>query len=245
VDLPLNAIFTSAAMTKYLKIFNLLWRIKRVEYSLCNTWRKHTNEAHLSISRKMASVVHKSHIIRNEMLHLVNNLEYYILFEVIESSWENFLQHVKSSQDLDQLIEAHNNYLDTITEKCLLTSADLIEDLVKLLDVVIRFSKSQDIFYVYALQETSNMNSKLSTLKEQEISEKYNLQRANVTISNRNSSIELPHDWNSQIYSISEEYTKLFHSLMSRLSRHSEDKLQSLQFRLDFNDFYDRSRQSV
>ena len=238
--MPLNALFTTNVMNKYLKIFSLLWRIKRVEHALSNTWRKHTNEAHLSISRRMASVVHKSHIIRNEMLHLINNLQYYILFEVIESSWENFLEQVKVSQDLDHLIEAHNLYLDTISEKCLLSSPDLVDDLYKVMEIVIKFTKTQDTFYLYALQEDSNFENNLSMLKEQELSEKYSLQRTKVIPTSNN--VELPHDWNIQIYSISQEYTKMFQSLMSKLGRHSDDKLQSLQFRLDFNDFYDRNK---
>ena len=38
VDAPLNTILTPEVMKGYLKIFNLLWRLKRVDHSLSQTW---------------------------------------------------------------------------------------------------------------------------------------------------------------------------------------------------------------
>ena len=46
VDTPVNAVLTPAAMDRYLRIFNFLWRLKRVEYSLCNTWCRHMTATH-------------------------------------------------------------------------------------------------------------------------------------------------------------------------------------------------------
>jgi hypothetical protein len=34
------------------------------------------------------------------MTHFVSNLQYYIMFEVLESSWSEFEQEVKKAQDL-------------------------------------------------------------------------------------------------------------------------------------------------
>ena len=39
VDDPLSTVFTEQAMGKYLRVFNFLWRLKRVEHSLCATWQ--------------------------------------------------------------------------------------------------------------------------------------------------------------------------------------------------------------
>jgi gamma-tubulin complex component 3 len=242
--MPLSAIFTSSIMSKYLRLFNLLWRIKRVEHSLSNTWRKQTNAAHLSRSRKNAKIVHRSHILRNEMLHFISNLEYYILFEVIESSWAGLLSNLKSSKDLDLLIESHNNYLDNILEKCLLSSPDLSEDLSSLLETVLKFTKNQETFYVYALQDASDTQSKLLATKEQEISDRHSLKQSGKNNNNNSTVMELPRDWHVQLYSIGAEYTNQFNSFMNKLGKHSDVKLQSLQFRLDFNDFYDKRKQS-
>ena len=41
---PLSTIFSEEIMQKYLKIFNFLWRLKRVEHALSSSWR--LNMAH-------------------------------------------------------------------------------------------------------------------------------------------------------------------------------------------------------
>lgn len=45
VDSPVNTILTPVAMHQYLKMFNFLWRLKRVEYALSSAWRRQTTSA--------------------------------------------------------------------------------------------------------------------------------------------------------------------------------------------------------
>ncbi|RUP51935.1 gamma-tubulin complex component protein, partial [Jimgerdemannia flammicorona] len=40
VDSPINTVFTPQAMHQYLKLFNFLWRLKRVEHTLSAAWRR-------------------------------------------------------------------------------------------------------------------------------------------------------------------------------------------------------------
>mmetsp|Transcript_28637 Transcript_28637/g.49123 ORF Transcript_28637/g.49123 Transcript_28637/m.49123 type:complete len:235 (+) Transcript_28637:1211-1915(+) len=48
IDAPLNAIMHSGCISKYRIAFHMLWRLKRVEWSLATTWKQHTlfNHAH-------------------------------------------------------------------------------------------------------------------------------------------------------------------------------------------------------
>ena len=36
---PLSTVFTEAVMLRYLRIFNFLWRLKRVEHALSASWK--------------------------------------------------------------------------------------------------------------------------------------------------------------------------------------------------------------
>lgn len=45
VDSPVNTILTPVAMHQYLKMFNFLWRLKRVEHALSSAWRRQTTSA--------------------------------------------------------------------------------------------------------------------------------------------------------------------------------------------------------
>ena len=39
VDGPISTVFTSEVMLQYLRVFNFLWRAKRMEHCLANMWR--------------------------------------------------------------------------------------------------------------------------------------------------------------------------------------------------------------
>lgn len=41
IDEPLNTIFNGRVMLYYYRIFNFLWRVKRVEYTLTQCWKSH------------------------------------------------------------------------------------------------------------------------------------------------------------------------------------------------------------
>ncbi len=121
---PCDVVITQWASMQYLKVFNLLWRIKRVEFSLSTTWRRCMTGSRgvlSSVEDKVGSDWKRARCVIAEMVHFVNQLQYYILFEVIEASWDQ-LQTAINKQDstLDDLIEAHKKYINSITHKGLL-----------------------------------------------------------------------------------------------------------------------------
>ncbi|KAL6744735.1 Spc98 family-domain-containing protein [Haematococcus lacustris] len=124
---PLATVFTPQAMTKYLRVFHLLWRLKRVETSLSGSWTslKCSVERTLSrmphdCSRGAQDLVKRCLRLRADMSHFATNLQYYLMFEVMEAAWQEFSRRVSSAEDLDQLIAAHETYLDTLLRKSLL-----------------------------------------------------------------------------------------------------------------------------
>ncbi|MCJ1475114.1 Microtubule-nucleating Tub4p (gamma-tubulin) complex component [Lambiella insularis] len=127
VDAPVDVIITAWANKQYLVVFNFLWRIKRVEFALGSTWRRYMTGARgvlASVDEKLGRDWKIARCCIAEMIHFVNQLQYYILFEVIEASWDQ-LQAAIARPDctLDDLIDAHTTYLKAITHKGLLGSA--------------------------------------------------------------------------------------------------------------------------
>ena len=121
---PCDVVITQWASTQYLKVFNLLWRIKRVEFSLGTTWRRCMTGSRgvlAAVNDKLGSDWKRARCVVAEMVHFVNQLQYYILFEVIEASWETLQQAMRKPEaTLDDLIEAHTKYINSITHKGLL-----------------------------------------------------------------------------------------------------------------------------
>ena len=127
VDAPVDVVITAWASKQYLVVFNFLWRIKRVEFALGSTWRRCMTGARgvlATVDDKMSADWKKARCCIAEMIHFVNQLQYYILFEVIEASWDQLQSAItKPDCTLDDLIQAHTAYLKAITHKGLLGSA--------------------------------------------------------------------------------------------------------------------------
>ena len=79
---------SAEAMARYRKMFTFLWKLKRVEHTLTSTWRKHGTAAHALRLVRADRSMHGCHLLRNEMIHFVYNLQYYLMFEVLECSWQ-------------------------------------------------------------------------------------------------------------------------------------------------------------
>ncbi|KAJ5591150.1 hypothetical protein N7450_005122 [Penicillium hetheringtonii] len=126
IDAPVDVVITPWGSRQYLKVFNFLWRVKRVEFALGSTWRRCMTGARGvlgNVEDTLGPDWKRARCAIAEMIHFVCQLQYYILFEVIESSWDQ-LQNEMSKPDctLGDLIDAHNKYLNSITHKGLLGS---------------------------------------------------------------------------------------------------------------------------
>ena len=167
VDAPVDVIITPWANRQYLKIFNLLWRIKRVEFALSSTWRRCMTGARgvlASVDAKLKKDWKSARCTIAEMIHFVNQLQYYFLFEVIEASWSS-LNTTMSKPDatLDDLISAHTKYLKSITLKGLLgstrtTSSGHKEDvftvqLHEILKTMLAYKEAVDGLYSFSVAE--------------------------------------------------------------------------------------------
>jgi gamma-tubulin complex component 3 len=167
VDSPLDVIVTPWASKQYLKVFNFLWRVKRVEFALGSTWRRTMTGARGVLGAVGDKVDGDWKNARGgiaEMIHFVSQLQHYILFEVIEAGWEG-LQKAMRTPDatLDDLISAHGAYLRSITRKGLLapsgsqasssTAPDFTAQLHELLKLMLAYKDAVDSLYSFSVAE--------------------------------------------------------------------------------------------
>jgi gamma-tubulin complex component 3 len=69
---PLATVFTDDIMALYKKIFSFLWRLKRIEHQLSNSWRSYKENIHKFESiRGMKDKFHRFNLCHHEMLHFV------------------------------------------------------------------------------------------------------------------------------------------------------------------------------
>ena len=159
IDAPVDVIVTPFGSKHYLKVFNFLWRVKRVEFALGSTWRRCMTGARgvlATVSDKVGSDWKKVRCGIAEMVHFIDQLQYYILFEVIESSWNELQEALhKPESTLDDMIEAHARYLNSITRKGLLgsQSTDFTGQLHELLKIMLAYKDAVDGLYSFSVAE--------------------------------------------------------------------------------------------
>ncbi|OIW28516.1 hypothetical protein CONLIGDRAFT_380677 [Coniochaeta ligniaria NRRL 30616] len=171
IDAPVDVVVTEWGNRQYLKVFNFLWRIKRVEFALASTWRRCMTGARGVLQTDDEAVLQTWKSTRGvlaEMVHFVGQLQYYILFEVIESSWTELQKNIRKEDcTLDDLIRAHTKYLTAITQKGLLgakrkqhVEQDNVEDrnsymvqLGELLRTMLAYRDSVDGLYSWSVSD--------------------------------------------------------------------------------------------
>jgi len=176
INSPLDAIVHESALKKYHQVFLFLFRLKRVEWMLNNSWRQSTALNHAILIETKAggadapaiseAAEHSSFLLRRisstrqTMLHFISNLQNYLMFEVLEGGWEGLNASVRNARTVDDVIRAHDFYLNQIVDKTLLCidedgdsgNGKSLENLLrKLLSIALKFGKFQDHIFVNSL----------------------------------------------------------------------------------------------
>ncbi|XP_072142560.1 gamma-tubulin complex component 3 homolog [Dermacentor andersoni] len=167
VDGPIGMVFTPYCMSVYLRLFNHMWRTKHMEYVATAAWMQQTidlkvkNRQHATESRCM---LHQCHILLSEMIHFMQQVQYYMVFEVIECAWAELESRVEQAQDLDQVIHAHDDFLAALMTRALLEpeSRDILSQLRSIFDQVLRFKEVQGELLSQLTSGTSSLRAQAS-----------------------------------------------------------------------------------
>lgn len=99
---------------------------------------------------------------------------YYVTLEVIGPRGHEMQQGMATAEDMDEVIDLHERFLDSCLKECLLASQDLLKILTKIMttcllfaDQMIRFAAESEEAYIEK-HGASTAASKLSSLAEQE-----------------------------------------------------------------------------
>lgn len=189
IDSPLDVIVTPWASKQYLKVFNFLWRVKRVEFALGITWRRcHTGARGVlaAVSDKLGEDWKIARGAMAEMIHFIDQLQWYILFEVIESGWEGLQKAIrKPDATLDTLISAHTDYLRSITRKGLLGGGhvDFTGQLHELLKLILSYKDAIDSLWSLSVDEFGRRQERAAKIETRTKAGRWGLTEADDTAS--------------------------------------------------------------
>ncbi|XP_031497208.1 gamma-tubulin complex component 3 isoform X2 [Nymphaea colorata] len=247
---PLNTIFTESVMERYLRIFNFLWKLRRVEHALIGAWKN--MKPNCTISRllemqegaaklRFVTISRKCQVLWGEMNNFVTNLQYYIMFEVLEESWSSFLKELDEARDLDALLAAHEKYLNSILEKSLLgeRTKDICKVLFILFDLILQFRSLAERLYEGIRDFQSRERTKSRPKSRNEMS-KPNTYFGGSRKAFSQFTAELLKRIGEDLDKIVKEYSSVLEGFISQLPVEQHVDLKFLFFRLDFTEFYSR-----
>ena len=131
VKWPLSLIINRKALMCYQMLFQHMFYCKHVERQLCSVWisSKAAKQSSLHSSKWFAGVF----TLRQRMLNFVQNIQYYRMFEVMETTWHLLEKNLKSASNIDDVLSHHTSFLDNCLKDCMLTNPELLKIFSKMI----------------------------------------------------------------------------------------------------------------
>ena len=162
VPFPTSIFLSSRQLRIYQLLCRLIFFAKYAERQLVRMWSDHQL---LRTMMSLRSACSPTFSLRRRMLHFIQNLVYYLKFDVIEPAWRElesklnatknycFSDWAKSNHDdtpndhsqsfprtVDDLVHEHDQFLIRIAQQCLITNYDLIDRASKIMTTCLLFS---------------------------------------------------------------------------------------------------------
>merc|ERR1719273_2257899 len=209
-------------------------------------WTKGTALFKISRSLKeLSSCLHLANLLSSEMIHFVHQLAYYTTFEVMECSWDLLEKQLNLSSNLDEVIEAHNEFIETLVKHALLDerSRDLLTQLRAIYDRIVEFQNIQNKLYLEAVSELEARRSHDDEINSRTQRGQYGLTQNEEKreMRRRQEFVKtiLP-DIEAKLKIVSQSYQDMVKTFLLQLSCSQDQALQFLSVRLDFNEHYKR-----
>lgn len=240
---PIGTILEPCRET-YQTVFFSLWKAKRMEYILSTIWKHEITSA--KMFRKMPEVLpiqNLIHVITSSMVHLVHQMQYYLLFEVVECSWDVFANNLHQASSLDDIIAAHNFFVESVRRGTLLDedSKELRDHLHAVYGPILSLQTLEETFLARTSQE---YEARIETKRfiDDESDKTKTWGRTN-TIDTQNA--ERQNTFNKYLSTLSRQLKLLSKTYQDRVKKFllmlasaENVSLQLLSVRLDFNEHY-------
>ncbi|XP_042336111.1 gamma-tubulin complex component 2 isoform X2 [Sceloporus undulatus] len=247
VKWPLSLIINRKALTRYQMLFRHMFYCKHVERQLCSVWisSKAAKRSSLHSSKWFAGAF----TLRQRMLNFVQNIQYYMMFEVMEPTWHVLEKNLKSASNIDDVLIHHTSFLDNCLKDCMLTNPELLKIFSKMMSVCVMFTNCMQRFShsMKLDSERGRLAAEHGTMRgpptEQErLEEATRKQLANKLLAEHADSLHVTAGFEATINKFDSNFSAHLLDLLDKLSLYStsdcEHSMINIIYRLDFNGFY-------
>ncbi|KAH8238265.1 hypothetical protein KR032_001760 [Drosophila birchii] len=231
-------------MPTYKTIFKPLWRLKHIEYVLSiKIWKTqmcNAKKLHL-LDPVIGRTTHSLHRFTSEIMHFIHQMQYYILFEVIECNWVELKKKMLAATALDEILEAHEKFLADITVGCFIGENTSKEKCLEtVFENIIALETWQARFYRNCFKELSAREDLEKMVAESEKKGQFGITAEQ----------KLQRDQECKLFEqrvlldrhtlgdITATYEKAVSGFLLTLNSHVNPNLQLFGTRLDFNEYY-------
>ena len=222
VDAPLTAVVHSEAINKYRVAFHMLWRLKRVEWTLSSSWKQLMCFTHTRGSDALPSLrplLHRCTLYRARMTHVVNNLCGFLMFEVVETAWSTLQEKLTSATCLDDVIKAHDSYLEEIEDRSLLTTRHeaLNLKIQELIQSILRFCNLEETLIADAMASIARKRAMRESIDRRTATGDWGVDTSIEELSTTGTVDGVPEYVITRLEESAMEYSRQFDGLMSML----------------------------
>ncbi|XP_067642167.1 gamma-tubulin complex component 3 isoform X2 [Eurosta solidaginis] len=236
----------------YQMLFKPLWRMKHMEFVLSSKiWKDQKCNAKplRSMAMELNPVLYRLHLLTAEMIHFIHQMQYYILFEVIECSWAEFQGRVQQAKALDDILDAHDDFLNIIKCGAFLdsSSGQLCQNMENVYDGIIRLELWQDKFYEICFKELTARKDYESYILMSEAAGEFGVTADRQLERDQESKIfeQFIGSYHKSLDNICADYEKAVRCFLLTLNSHNDHNLQLFGIRLDFNEYYKKRDQRL
>ncbi|EDW28313.1 GL19136 [Drosophila persimilis] len=115
---PLNLLFSPKAIERYNQIFRFLLIIRKLQYDLQQVWKTQILAEKLMSGPKNMKMMN----LLNQLMFFLNNLQYYIQVDVLESQFSILINVIRKKADFEEIQRKHTVFLANVLSQCFLLS---------------------------------------------------------------------------------------------------------------------------
>lgn len=224
-------------------LFRHMFYCKHVERLLCNVWI--SNKDFKLYSLPSAKWFAAAFALRQRMFNFVQNIQYYMMFEVIEPTWHIMENNLKTASNIDDVLCHHTSFLDNCLKDCMLTNPELLRIFSKLMSVCIMFTNCIQTFtQTMRLERLSHKQAMMDGPPAAgEQPDEADKKRPNAKFSPEHlDGLQSDASFEATIGKFDSNFSTMLLDLLDKLSIYStndcEHSMISIIYRLDFNGFY-------
>ncbi|XP_065672561.1 gamma-tubulin complex component 4 isoform X3 [Hydra vulgaris] len=164
---PLHLLFTQSVMEKYGALFTFLLRVRRTQIELQNVWCLQMTSRRKLSKKKSASILWA---LRSRMAFFVDNFQYYLQVDVLESQFSLLLEKIKKLRDFESIHKSHDSFLITMLQQSFISMKPVLSILQHVLEICMKFcelvsyNRDSDDDLETALQYTQDFDRQTSVL---------------------------------------------------------------------------------